>query len=91
MNVLVQLRPVILLIFAGTGIGAFIALWLHKNTVFIWLVDVAYIAIFLFLLTESFGDLATKRTKLNRSLARIFLLFSSVVILGTSLGLLRGT
>jgi hypothetical protein len=90
MKVLVRLRPVILLIFAGAGIAAFIALWLNKNTTFVWLVDVAYIAIFLFLLTESFGELAAKRTKLNRSVARVFLLLSGVVILGTSLGLLRG-
>ncbi len=80
----------ILLTFAGTGIGAFAALWLGKDPVFIWLIYLAYVAFFLFLLTESFGELAAKKTKFNRNLSRVLLLPLGVFVLGMSVFLLRG-
>ena len=91
MKVLQKLRPVVLLTSAGTGIGAFVALWLREDVAFIWLIYLAHVAFFLFLLAESFGELAEKRTKFNRNLARLLLLPLGVFVVGMSLFLLRGT
>ena len=55
------------------------------------LVAVAFtqVALFVVLFTESFGPVAASRSGFGRGLARLFLLVSGVVVLGTLLALFR--
>ena len=41
-----------------------------------------HIALFLFVLTESFGSVASKRTRLSRIMARVFLVLSGFTVAG---------
>lgn len=42
----------------------------------------AHLALFLFVLTESFGSLSKQRTRFSRNMARVFLVFSGFVVAG---------
>ena len=82
METLVQARPLILTLFfaslAAVGIGAFI----NTGVVFRAGGVIAQIALFLFVLTESFGSVAMKRSRSTRNMARVFLVLSSFVVAG---------
>ena len=76
METLVQARPLILTLFfaslAAIGIGAFI----NTGVVFRTGGVTGHIALFLFVLTESFGSISRTRSKTSRNMARVFLVLS---------------
>jgi hypothetical protein len=82
METLVQARPLILTLFFASlviiGIGAF------ENTGVAFRTGgvTAHIALFLFVLTESFGSISRKRSKTSRNMARVFLVLSGFVVTG---------
>lgn len=88
METLVQARPLILTLFfaslAAIGIGAFV----NTGVVFRAGGVTAHIALFLFVLTESFGSIAKKRSRTSRNMARVFLVLSGFVVAGIVANLL---
>lgn len=82
MEILVKARPCILAIFFLTlgaiGAGVFIDTMAlaHAGGV------LAHVALFLFLLTESFGSISKQRDRFSRIMARMFLVPSGLVVIG---------
>jgi len=82
METLVKARPLLLATFflalAAIGIGTFIdAQALFRNSA-----ALAHFALFLFILTESFGSVSRRRSFGTRIIARIFLFLSAFVVIG---------
>lgn len=80
MEVLVRARPFVIGAFffalVAIGVGAF----RETQTLFRSGGILAHVALFLFILTESFGSVSRKRSRPSRIIARIALVFSSLLM-----------
>lgn len=88
METLVRARPLILVTFflalAAIGVGAFV----DTKALFRGGGAIAHVALFLFILTESFGSVSRQRSRSSRIIARIFLTLSALVVTGLVVNLL---
>lgn len=79
MEKLVKARLFILILFFASLVLIGIGLFENTRIVFRTGGVTAHIALFLFLLTESFGSISRKRSKISRNIARVFLALSIFV------------
>jgi hypothetical protein len=82
MEVLIQARPYILATFFLALVTLVIGLFIDTKTLFKTGGILAHVALFLFILTESFGSVASKRSRFSRGVARVALVMSGFVVLG---------
>ena len=82
MKTLVLARPLILTMFFASLVAIGIGVFINTGVVFRTGGIMAQIALFLFLLTESFGSISNKRSRASRNIARVFLGLSGFVVAG---------
>lgn len=82
MDALIRARPAILGVFFSALATLIVAGYLGARALLGAAAGIAQIALFLFLLTESFGSLSLVRGKCSRILARTMLCLSGFVVAG---------